>query len=286
MLLQLFRLRLSAMVAASALAGYALYPGPRDPAGAAWVVVGIFLLAAGCSGLNQVQERATDALMARTRSRPIPSGRLTPRAALTLSLPVIGAGLAALALAPPPLVPALGAFSIFWYNGLYTPLKKITGAAALPGAVCGAIPPLIGWVAAGGEPSDYRIVVFAGILFLWQLPHFWLFALKFRDDFRRAGFPTLFPASAEIQIGRIILVWILSLAAGCLMLGALGLLQEIPTRIFCLGIVTWIVGCAVGELGKEGKAIFQGRIFARLNLFMAMMLASVILDGLLPYYSF
>ena len=286
MLLQLFRLRLSAMVAASALAGYALYPGPRDPARAVWVVVGIFLLAAGCSGLNQVQERATDALMVRTRNRPIPSGKLSPRAALALSLPAIGAGLVALALVGSPLAPALGAFSVFWYNGLYTPLKKVTGAAALPGALCGAIPPLAGWVAAGGEPSDYRIVIFAGILFLWQLPHFWLFALKFREDFRRAGFPALFPTATESSEGRIILVWILSLAAGSLMLGALGLLQGVPTKVFCLGIVVWIVACAVRELGKEGKTVYQGRIFARLNLFMAMVLASVILDGLLPYNPF
>lgn len=281
MFFRLFRLRLSAMVAASALAGFALYPGPRNPATAGWVVLGILLLAGGCSGLNQVQERTADALMARTRTRPIPAGRLSPRAALALSLPLVGAGLAVLSLTGRPLAPALGIFSVFWYNGVYTPLKRHTGAAALPGALCGALPPLIGWIAAGGVPSDIRILVFAGVLFLWQLPHFWLFALKHREDFRRAGFPPPFPASEQAQVGRIILVWILSLAAGSLMLGALGLLQGIFAKAFCLGVVAWIVACAAGDLGKRGTDAFQGRIFARLNLFMAMVLASVILDALL-----
>jgi protoheme IX farnesyltransferase len=269
------------MVAASALAGYALFPGPYNPVSAAWAVTGIFLLAGGCSGLNQVQERTSDALMARTRNRPIPSGRLSPRAGLAISLFLVVAGLLALILTGRILAPALGVFSVLWYNGFYTPLKRVTGAAALPGALCGAIPPLVGWVAAGGDPTDYRIIVFAGILFLWQLPHFWLFALKNRDDFRRAGFPDLFPAAVEARAGRIVLVWILSLAAGCLMLGTLGLLHGIPTRVFCLGIVAWIVGCAVRELVQEEKAVFQGRLFVRLNLFMAMVLASVILDALL-----
>ncbi len=282
MVLQLTRFPLSAMVAASALAGYALYPGAESSLRAGFLGAGVFLLAAGCSALNQVQERGTDALMVRTRNRPIPSRRLSPRSAAAIAALLIAAGLGLLVPAGPLSVAGLGLFTLLWYNGLYTGLKKVTSAAALPGALCGAIPPMMGWIAAGGDPLDYRILLLSGVFFLWQLPHFWLFALKFREDFTRAGFPPPFPSLHDRALQRIILAWIASLAAGTLMLGAFGLVQGIPAMAFCLGIVVWIAGCTARELLRGGTGLLQGRIYFRLNLFMGMVIGLILIDALLP----
>ncbi len=209
------------MVAVSTLAGYALHPAPDS---GVWLpFAGVFLLAGGSTALNQVQERDLDGRMLRTRNRPLPAGRLRPRTALLAALLLIAGGLAALAAAGfPPLL--LGVTAVLFYNGIYTPLKRRTAFAVLPGAVCGALPPLIGWTAAGGHPADFRAVLLAGLLFLWQVPHFWLFAEKHREDYRRAGLPLLATSFTPSQVRRLAFSWSLALAAAIAAVSAFALI--------------------------------------------------------------
>lgn len=268
-ILTLFRPPIALMTAVSALAGYALHPSPHKPAIAALLLAGTGLLAAGASALNQVQERDVDARMERTRRRPVASGRLSVRAGLALALTPTGCGLLLLAASGVTAV-ALGAFALLWYNGVYTPLKRRTPFAVLPGAVCGALPPLIGWAAAGGHPGDYRIVLLAGLLCLWQIPHFWFFALKHREDFQRAALPTVFTRFTPEQVHRLALTWVLALACAALLLPAFGLLRRPAALLLGLAAVFWLAGNAV---------LPRGEPFARLNAALGLLLLGVLVEG-------
>lgn len=151
------------------------------------VVFGTALAAAGASALNQWWERRLDALMLRTRTRPIPAGRMLPRDALIVGslLAIIGVGY--LARACNWLSASLAAATIVIYIFAYTPLKRISTANTLVGAIPGALPPMIGWAAACGRLDPGAWSLFA-ILFVWQLPHFFAIAWMYREDYARAGF--------------------------------------------------------------------------------------------------
>jgi protoheme IX farnesyltransferase len=149
--------------------------------------------------LNQLLERDDDAKMRRTQDRPLPSGRITPEAALLIGGVCAGAGLADLALAVNLLTAWLGALTLASYLLVYTPLKRLTPLNTAIGAIPGALPPLMGWTAARGEISGAGWALFA-ILFFWQLPHFLAIAWIYREDYARAGFvmlPVLDPSGAR-----------------------------------------------------------------------------------------
>lgn len=153
-------------------------------------LLGTALVAAGTNGLNQVAERELDARMRRTRTRPLPAGRLTPRAAGVFAWGAGLAGIAYLAVFVNGITAWLAAATLASYVFVYTPLKRRTTLSTLIGAIPGALPILGGWIAAGGTLHTPAWALF-WILFLWQLPHFLALAWMFRDDYRRAGFQML-----------------------------------------------------------------------------------------------
>jgi protoheme IX farnesyltransferase len=183
--------RLNVLVVASSLAGYVMGGGEISNAvRVVFTVVGTALVAGGASAFNQVFERGPDALMRRTRLRPVPDGRLQAGESLvfaTLSsiagLLILGAGINVLSA-----VVALA--TLLTYVLVYTPLKRRSSFATVVGAIPGALPPVIGWAAARGSLSQGAWLLF-GIVFLWQLPHFLAIAWIYRDDYARAGFPML-----------------------------------------------------------------------------------------------
>jgi heme o synthase len=215
------------LVLVSAGAGFMLRAplGPEFP----WsqgllVLAGVMLLSCGASALNQVQERAPDALMARTAGRPLPSGRLSHAQGLTFSLVAIAAGAAVLWLGVGRTAGVLGVIASAFYNGVYTPwLKPHSPFAAVPGAVPGAIPPVIGWVAGGGSLTDAGAVILFGILFLWQMPHFWALALRYRADYAAGGFPMVSERVGVEGTARLILLYALGLTAWSLAAPTFGL---------------------------------------------------------------
>jgi heme o synthase len=181
------------LVLVSATAGFML----RAPLGADFplahglvVLAGVMLLSSGASALNQVQERDRDARMARTANRPLPSGRLSHAQGLAFAALATAGGAALLWLGIGRTAGVLGLIAATFYNGVYTPwLKPTSPFAAVPGAIPGSIPPVIGWVAAGGNLTDAGAIILFGILFLWQMPHFWALALRYRADYVLGGFP-------------------------------------------------------------------------------------------------
>ena len=150
-------------------------------------VFGTALAAAGAAALNQWWERRPDALMQRTKTRPIPAGRMLPRDALIVGTLLAIVGVSYLTISSNWLSAALASLTIAIYIFGYTPLKRISTANTLVGAIPGALPPMIGWAAARGQLDPGAWSLFA-ILFFWQLPHFFAIAWMYREDYARAGF--------------------------------------------------------------------------------------------------
>ena len=189
--IELAKPRITAMVVFTAFVGFVMgSAGPARGALLAATLVGTGLVAAGAAVLNQVLERDTDALMERTRLRPLPSGRVQPLEAVLFGALVTLAGLGLLLWACGALPASVALATWASYLFLYTPLKRRTPLATLVGAVPGALPPVIGWTAASGSLAPGAYILFA-ILFLWQVPHFLAIAWLYRDDYAKAGFPML-----------------------------------------------------------------------------------------------
>ena len=189
--LSLTKPRLNFLVVATSAAGYYLgAAGPIDIAHMAVSVAGTALVAGGSAVLNQVYERDTDALMRRTRLRPLPDHRVDPGEAAVYGLFLAGCGVGLLAFRVNMLAAALAAVTLAVYLAVYTPMKRRSAASTLVGAIPGALPPLIGWAAATGGVSLGGWSLFA-IVFFWQIPHFMAIAWLYRDDYGKAGFPML-----------------------------------------------------------------------------------------------
>ena len=216
-LFRLSRTGINILVAAAALTGYFLKTGVVDP-GAVAVTLGAFLLAAGCSALNQVQEVDRDRLMRRTKDRPVASGKMSRVTASRVGgILLVLSGLLFFTLHKPVLfVLMLG--TVVLYNGIYTPLKTITPFALLVGAVMGSFPPLFGWTAGGGVLTDPEILILALVFYLWQIPHFWLLVDRYRSDYVQAGFPQLFQTMPEQRYRTLMLVWIVAYMVSILLI--------------------------------------------------------------------
>jgi protoheme IX farnesyltransferase len=187
-LAELVKARLTLLVLLTTAVGFYLGSGsPINYAALFHVVLGTAAAAAGAAALNQWWERTPDALMRRTRTRPIPAGRMLPRQALALGIVLSVFGVVYLAIVCNALSAALTAITVGIYIFAYTPLKRATTGNTAVGAVPGAIPPMIGWAAALGNIGGGAWALFA-IVFLWQLPHFFAIAWMYREDYSRAGF--------------------------------------------------------------------------------------------------
>jgi protoheme IX farnesyltransferase len=247
--LELAKPRITAMVVFTSLVGFVTAAdGPVRGTLLAAALVGTGLVAAGAAVLNQVLERDTDALMDRTRHRPLPAGRVLPAEAVGFGAAVTLAGHAMLFAWCGPL-PAAVAFATWAsYLFVYTPLKRRTPLATLVGAVPGALPPVIGWTARSGSLDQGAFILFA-ILFLWQVPHFLAIAWLYRDDYARGGFPMLpvldregsFTArQAVVHSLALLLVSLLPFAAGLAGLAYLGgaFLLGVALTLFALRLLS------------------------------------------------
>ena len=183
--------RLNVLVVATSAAGYYLgATGPLVLLPMAATVIGTTFVAGGAAVLNQVSERDTDALMQRTRMRPLPDGRITPSDARTFGVLLSVAGLILLTVFSTWLASLLALATLVTYLFIYTPLKRRSPIATLVGAIPGALPPLIGWAASHGSIALGGLSLFL-IVFLWQIPHFMAISWIYRDDYGAAGFPML-----------------------------------------------------------------------------------------------
>lgn len=205
LLVRLTRVRLSLLVAFSAMTGYFMTGAPPNGHFLA-LLIGVFLLSAGASVFNQVQEHKNDALMGRTNLRPIPAGEISVTSASWTASGLIIVGTFLLGLNGwSPMV--LGLANIVFYNMVYTPLKTRSWLAIAPGAVVGGVTPLIGWASAGLCPFHPNILFLAIFVFLWQIPHFWLLMIKYGKEYEKAGFSPITKVLDEHQVKSVVFAW-------------------------------------------------------------------------------
>jgi protoheme IX farnesyltransferase len=221
----LAKVRLNALVVLTTAGGY--YMGARDGValGAlALTCLGTALVAGGASALNQVDERDTDRLMMRTRSRPVADGRIAPAEGRAIAGALAASGLAILWFSANAVAAVVALATLLSYTVVYTPLKRRTSLATIVGAVPGALPPLIGWAAASGSIAGLAPWSLFLLMFAWQLPHFLAIAWLYRDDYARAGLPMLSVVDRDGGLaGRQALLWAATLVPFSLLPAALQL---------------------------------------------------------------
>ncbi|HIJ95089.1 MAG TPA: protoheme IX farnesyltransferase [Desulfuromonadales bacterium] len=239
----LLRLKLSLLNGIAAISGCLLFPGIIEWQIIAAAFLGVMLLAAGSSALNQLIERDLDSRMNRTQMRPLPQSVLSLQQVAVIGVSALLAGLLTLYASGGMLPALLGTAATLWYLAVYTPLKRRTSLALPIGALCGAFPPLLGWCLAGGDPVDFRIMFLCGLLFLWQVPHFWLLQRRHRNDYLQAGIP-LFLARRNETADPFFRLWMAALCAGAMLLPAFGIIARplaLCYTIFPLALLSFIL---------------------------------------------
>ena len=277
--MELTKFRLSAAVTLSAVFAFVLAKGGD------WALLGlctlaVLLLALGVSALNQYQEWEHDSRMARTKRRPIPSGRIAPSEALALSGALIVAAtlLVFLELGYPGLL--LFLFVPLWYNGVYTHLKKLSAFAVVPGGLLGVIPPAIGWLAAGRSLSEPEFLALGLLFFVWQVPHFWLLMAKYDHDYRAAGFPTVVEMFGPVGFRRVLFVWwMLTIICGLYAVGIFGVRSSaVLLLLSALSIAATLAG--IQMLFRRLTPERAGVLFHGINLFLLATVTLLGIDGL------
>jgi protoheme IX farnesyltransferase len=276
--LVLCKLNITLPVTLTTFTGFVLFTGGLS-AITLFVCAGVLLLASSASVINHTLERKTDALMPRTRSRPVASGRISVFSASLLAL-ILGTVGSLLLLRTGIMPLALGLFNMLWYTIIYTRLKKMTAFAVVPGSLVGAIPPIIGWTAAGGAAFDKQIILVAFFFFIGQIPHFWLLVMRYGKDYEGAGLPSLSKLLSAKQLKNLTLIWVAATAMAAILLVVFGVFKTLPATIavFIMVILLlfafrkWIV---VNKLHDPKSA------FLVINLFYFGMMLALMGDSLI-----
>lgn len=257
--------RIVLLVVITALLGYSMGGGAllSEPVTLLAALLGTALVAGGANAINMVQEREFDALMIRTKRRPLPAGLLDPDRALAFSVACAVAGVVVLAILVNALTAILGAVAVALYVLVYTPLKRRTHLSLLAGAVPGALPPVMGWTAAHGSLGAPASVLF-GILFLWQIPHFLAIAWMHREDYARGGFPMLPVVEPDgARTARQAVLGALALLAVSLTpfsLGFAGGLYVLGALVLGLLFVGSTLSFALAKGKRDARAVFLASI--------------------------
>lgn len=205
---KLIRFALAVAIASSSAATYLIFKHSFD-ANCLYVFLGVLIFSSLASLVNSYQEKNLDELMERTKFRAHALQQIKKKEFVTFALSLFLAGAYFLIKTGNVLPLVLAIINLIWYNVVYTPLKKKTAYALILGAFTGAIPPVIGWTAAGGSIFDTQIIVISSFMFLWQIPHFWLLLIRNAIDYQRAGFKlTVILHKDNIRL--VIFYWILS----------------------------------------------------------------------------
>lgn len=276
---ELTKIRITSFVTLTAIFGYICFSTELG-LNFLYAVLGILLLACGSAVINHIQEYKTDGLMDRTKNRPIPSGRIDVSNAAFVSIAFVLAGSVLLAMnGMIPLI--LGLLNLFWYNVVYTPLKKISQFAIIPGSVVGAIPPAIGWTSAGGNLLDPQIIIIAFFFFIWQIPHFWLLLLVLSKDYEQAGFPTLTKAFDLAQLSRITFVWIIATVVTSLLIPFFGIIKNPLLYVSLLLAGVWLTWSAAKILKNYEQKLNLRFAFREINIFALLVMLIISLDQIL-----
>lgn len=240
----------------------------------------VLLVAMGVSAFNQVQEYKEDGKMERTKNRPIAAGRMTPRTGfiiagvlIILSMFLIYGLLGFTGI-------NIFMFAFIWYNAMYTPLKKKSALAVVPGAILGVIPPAIGWLVAGHSLMELEFIALALYYFIWQVPHFWLLVMLFHGDYKEGGYPTAMKLFGQASLQRLTFVWLIfTIQAGIFMVSVFEVYSMITIGLSVL-VGLWAFVSSLELLNAKFELTNARRVFWKIN---ASFLAIVILLSIDEY---
>jgi len=243
----------------------------------------VLLVALGVSTLNQVQEWKEDSVMERTKHRPIACGKISPMTGI-----LIGAIHIVLALVLIYNLLGLSGVNLFlfafiWYNGFYTPLKKKSALAVVPGALLGVVPPAIGWLAAGHSLYEVEFYALGIYFFIWQIPHFWLLVMLHYGDYAGAGYPTAMRLFGRVSLQKLTFVWlVISIQAGYFMVT---IFEPASTVILVLLGITAVLAflSSLQLLQKKFELKDARKVFIEINLAFLGSLILVSIDEMLKH---
>ncbi len=243
----------------------------------------VLLVALGVSTLNQVQEWKEDSVMERTKHRPIASGKISPMTGVIV-------GIVHIVLALALIYDLLGLsgvnlflFAFIWYNGFYTPLKKKSALAVVPGALLGVVPPAIGWLAAGHSLWEVEFYALGLYFFIWQIPHFWLLVMLHYGDYAGAGYPTAMRLFGRVSLQKLTFVWlVISIQAGYFMVT---IFEPASTVILVLLGITGILAflSSLQLLQKKFELKDARKVFIEINLAFLGSLILISIDEMLKH---
>ena len=246
----------------------------------------VLLVAMGVSTLNQVQEYKSDALMERTKNRPIASGKWSPMSGIYIGSTLIVISLIVIY----DLLGLIGLnlflFAFIWYNVVYTPLKKTSALAVVPGALLGVVPPAIGWLAAGHSLLEVEFYALGLFYFIWQIPHFWLLVMLFYGDYDNGGYPTAMKLFGKNTLQKLTFVWLIfTIQTGYFMVT---IFQPASMTINVLLIITAVLGFAssLQLLYKSFVLTDARKIFYQINGAFLATIILVSIDEYLKAHSF
>ena len=232
----------------------------------------VLLVAMGVSTLNQVQEYKEDSKMERTKNRPIAAGRMTPRTGMIISGILILLSLMLIY----SLLGLTGVnffmFAFIWYNAMYTPLKKKSALAVVPGAILGVIPPAIGWMVAGESLISLDFIALALYYFIWQVPHFWLLVMLFHGDYKDGGYPTAMRLFGQASLQRLTFVWLIfTIQAGIFLVSVFE--PYTATMVLTIIVGIWAFISSLELLRERFKLTNARSVFWKINVaFLAVII--------------
>lgn len=267
---------ISLSVALTTATGYFLSTGRTD-INVIYPFSGVLLLAMAASIHNQVQEIRADKIMPRTQNRPLLTHTISVKSSIMMTLLLAIAGTTILYYYNGLLPASLGFINLLWYNFVYTPLKYKTAFASFPGGLVGAIPPVIGWVAGGGELMHPTSVALAVFFFIGQIPHFWLLILRYSDEYRIAGMKPITDKFNVIQIKRLVLIWVIATALSGSILAYLMIIYHNTVfyliQLFSLGLMLFFLSWFFMRSGNRSRIAFIS-----INVYYLLIMIFIISD--------
>ena len=278
--LEFSKLKIMIPVSLTGFTGYFAF-NPHFSSGVFILSFGVLMMAIAASALNQIQEVELDQKMTRTCKRPLPSERITINQALLFFLFNLIIGASAIYYAGNLKALIIGFLTLIWYNGVYTYSKRMTAFAVVPGALTGALPPLIGWVAAGGGVWEKPIVFIQFLIFIGQIPHFWLLILKYGEEYKHAGLPSLTDIFNGIQIKWLTFSWVVASVVAALFLCYFEIIKNPLIIVILIVISGYIIWQFLDLLKNQADNMNYKRYSIFLDSYFLLVLLLLISDKII-----
>jgi len=281
--LELSKVRISFLVALSTASGFIVQRAALT-LDVLMPTLAVFILASGSSALNHLQEKKPDSLMERTRHRPVPSGSISQTNALVFAISMVISGIFLLYKFSLIIPLVLSILNVFWYNAVYTPLKMKTPYAVLPGALIGAMPPAIGWTAAGGSLFDPFLLALASFFFIWQIPHFWLLLLSLGNQYSMAGYPTLTDRFSDQKIARFAFSFMVLSAISCIAIPFFNPESSLFLYFSLILFSLWLLWSNRKLLRYKKKDHLLRNAFMKINLYVLFVMVALTIDRIFNFH--